>query len=111
MAELDTTVTLRGIEKIVDQIVQRFRPQKIILFGSLARGTPTEDSDVDLLVVMETEESPLHTAAQIAASIDHPFPIDILVRTPSKWEASLKRGGVFPTEVVVLYEAGDGRVG
>jgi predicted nucleotidyltransferase len=104
-----TTITLRDIQKIVQQIVEHFHPQKVILFGSYAHGTPTEDSDVDLLVVMETEEPPLHAAARIAAAIDHPCALDILVRRPADLEASLARKGVFATEVlttgVVLYEA------
>jgi predicted nucleotidyltransferase len=104
-----TTLTSMDIQKIVQQIVAHFHPQKVILFGSYAHGTPTEDSDVDLLVVMETEEPPLHAAARIAAAIDHPCALDILVRRPSDLEASLARKGVFATEVlttgVVLYEA------
>ena len=104
-----TTVTLRDIQKIVQQIVDHFHPQKVILFGSYAHGTPTADSDVDLLVVMETEEPPLHAAARIAAAVDHPCALDILVRSPSDLEASLARQGVFATEIlttgIVLYEA------
>jgi uncharacterized protein len=104
-----TTLTSMDIQKIVQQIVAHFHPQKVILFGSYAHGTPTEDSDVDLLVVMETEEPPLHAAARIAAAIDHPCALDILVRRPSDLEASLARKGVFATEIlttgVVLYEA------
>jgi predicted nucleotidyltransferase len=103
------TVTLRDIQKIVQQIVAHCQPQKVILFGAYARGTPTADSDVDLLVIMETEEPPLHAAARFAAAIDHPCALDILVRRPADLEASLARQGVFATEVlttgVVLYEA------
>jgi len=106
---IKTRATLKGIQQIVQQIVDRFHPRKVILFGSYARGTPTADSDVDLLVVMETDENPLHTAARISASIDHPFPLDILVFRPSELQASFERQGIFATEVmtngVVLYEA------
>lgn len=109
MPEVKMAVTLRSIQKIVRQIVEHFRPQKVILFGSYAYGVPTMDSDVDLLVMMDTEEKPIHVAARIAATIDHPFPLDIIVFTPSDWNASLTRKGVFATEVmmkgVVLYEA------
>ena len=112
---MQTTISLPGIQKIVQQIVERFQPRKVILFGSYAYGKPTEDSDVDLLVVMETEGNPIHTAARIAASVDHPFPLDILVFRPSDLQASFERKGVFATEVmtrgVVLYEARDNRVG
>lgn len=109
MAEVETNVTLKCIKGIADQIVEHSHPQKIILFGSYAYGTATVDSDVDLLVMIDTEEKPLHVAAQIAAAIDHPFPLDIIVFTPSDWNASLKRKGIFATEVmakgIVLYEA------
>jgi predicted nucleotidyltransferase len=112
-----TVVSVRSseIQNVVEQIVGRFRPQKVILFGSYAYGTPTADSDVDLLVVMDTPEPPLHMAARIAAAIDHPFPLDVLVLRPADVDASLARSGVFITEVVargrVLYEAGNPGVG
>src|SRR2546430_9134472 len=103
--------TFEGIRNVTRQIVQQFHPQKVILFGSYAYGQPTEDSDVDLLVVMDTDESPLHVAAKIAAAIEHPFPLDIVVRTPAEFVAAVQRKGVFATEVatkgVTLYEAGD----
>jgi len=109
MAEVKKDVTLRHIKEIAHQIVEHSHPQKIILFGSHAYGTATVDSDVDLLVMIDTKEKPLHVAARIAAAIDHPFPLDIIVFTPSDWNASLKRKGIFATEVmtkgIVLYEA------
>jgi len=107
--ETQKSVSLKDIREIVRQIVDRFQPQKVILFGSYAQGKPTEDSDVDLLVVMETNEQALHAAARISAAIDHPFPLDILVFRPSELKASLERKGSFVTEVmtkgIVLHEA------
>jgi uncharacterized protein len=109
MNKIENTATLDDIREIVQQIAERFRPQKVILFGSYAQGTPTKDSDVDLLVIMETNEQALHAAARISAAIDHPFPLDILVFRPSELKASLERKGVFATEVMakglVLHEA------
>jgi predicted nucleotidyltransferase len=109
MGNVETAVTLERIHGIVRQILDRFHPTKIILFGSYAQGEPTEDSDVDLLVVMETEEPPLHAAARISSAVDHPLPLDIIVITPSELEASLQRRGIFATQVTregtVLYEA------
>jgi predicted nucleotidyltransferase len=102
---------LTGIRNVTRQIVQQFHPHKVILFGSYAYGQPTEDSDVDLLVVIDTDESPLHVAAKIAAAIEHPFPLDIVVRTPVEFASAVQRRGVFATEVatkgIMLYEAGD----
>ena len=44
---------------IVKKIVFGYSPQKIILFGSLAHGTPTKDSDVDLLIIKDTDYRPI----------------------------------------------------
>lgn len=108
-------VTLEQVRSVTRQVVEQFHPQKVILFGSYAYGQPTEDSDVDLLVVIDTDEPPLHVAAKIAAAIDHPFPLDILVRTPEEFGAAVHRKGVFATEVatkgVIMYEAGGEGVG
>ncbi len=104
-----TAITLNEIRRVVHQIVERFDPQKVILFGSYADGKPTIDSDVDLLVVMNTEEEPIYAAARIAAAVDHPFALDIVVFAPHSLEASFQRKGSFATEImtrgVVLYEA------
>lgn len=104
-----TSITVNDIRRVVQQIVEGFAPQKVILFGSYADGKPTADSDVDLLVVMDSEEEPLHTAARISSAIDHPFALDIIVTKPSTLDASFKRRGNFATEImtrgVVLYEA------
>lgn len=106
---MNTTIALEDIRQVVQQIVERFHPQRVILFGSYASGVPTQDSDVDLLVVMNTDQEPIHAAAHIAAAVDHPFALDILVFKPSVLQASFERKGVFATEVmtkgVVLYEA------
>lgn len=109
MSETKNTVTLRDIREIVQQIVERFRPQKVILFGSYAQGKPTQDSDVDLLVVMETNEQALHAAARISAAIDHPFPLDVLVMSPEEFEETkaVVGGLAYPAHHwgKVLYEA------
>ena len=112
MLETRTTASADDIQGIVQQIVQRFHPRRVVLFGSYAQGAPREDSDVDLLVIMDTDEQPLRAAARIAAMVDHPFPLDIIVLRPSEFTASLERKGVFATTVMrtgkVVYEAGDG---
>jgi uncharacterized protein len=103
------TVTLKAIRRLAAQIAKAFCPNRIILFGSYAAGKPTLDSDVDLLVVMDTPEAPIHTAARISAAVEHLFPLDILVLRPADLDASRKRRGSFATEVstkgLVLYEA------
>ncbi len=84
-------------------------PEKVILFGSYAYGKPIPDSDVDLLVVMESDERRAQRAMHIERELlDVPFPMDILVRTPAEIAERLKIGDYFMQEVLnqgqVLYE-------
>ena len=102
------------IRRFARQVAERFRPDKIILFGSYAYGTPHEDSDVDILVIMPTWNQ-LSMAARISIAIDPPFPLDIIVRTPKEMKWRLSDGDLFHTEIVskgkVLYEKDDAGVG
>lgn len=93
------------------RITQAFDPQRIILFGSHAYGHPTPDSDVDLLVVMESSERPAVRAARVSRVLrPRPFPMDILVRTPDELRHRLEIGDYFIREILergkVLYERG-----
>jgi len=101
--------TPEELERIVDQIVDNFHPRKIILFGSYAYGRPNRDSDVDLLIVMESKERPARLSGKISAAIKHPFPIDILVKTPQQIERRLAIGDPVVKEAtskgMVLYDA------
>lgn len=73
------------ILQMVTRIVERFQPDKIILFGSHARGTAGPDSDVDLLVVMRVEGSRRRQAAAIdGALLDRELPLDLVVITPEE---------------------------
>lgn len=73
------------IEKMVQVIVRRFQPLKVILFGSRARGQADPDSDVDLLVVMPYLEDKRKTAVEIRRSLEG-FPVskDVVVTTPDE---------------------------
>jgi len=93
----------------VERIVQELQPEKIILFGSYAYGTPSPGSDVDLLVIMETEESSKERSWAVSRLlIPRPFPVDILVRTPQEIQRALAKGDFFIREIIaqgrVLYE-------
>ena len=70
MVWLKTTATERDIAEVVAQIVEHFHPQQVVLFGSYASGTPTPDSDVDLLVVMETPLRNVEQAVEIRKAVD-----------------------------------------
>jgi len=75
----------RHIQQMVKRIVTQFHPEKIILFGSHARGDGTADSDVDLLVVMNVSGSKRQQATAIDLSLGGiPLPADIIVATPKE---------------------------
>lgn len=102
-------VTRRQINSVVRKIVDEFSPEKIILFGSYAYGKPTVDSDVDLLVVMESDEQPVRRSTRVVSKLlDFPFPMDVLVRTPQEVMRRLSAEDYFFREIVqqgqVLYE-------
>jgi len=97
------------LPKAVQRIAQALRPDKIILFGSYANGTPTPDSDVDLLVVMNTSASSKERSWAVSQLlIPRPFPVDILVRTPREIKQALDQRDFFIHEILtqgkVLYE-------
>ena len=75
------------IDKMVRRIVKEFKPEKIILFGSYARGTPTRDSDVDLLIIMPVSGSKREKRIEIGVALhDIRIPKDIIVATPDEVE-------------------------
>ena len=83
-----TEAEIQGVlEGIVERITERFRPEKIILFGSYARGTQTADSDADLLIVMNVPESKRSAAVEIdLVLVGIPIPTDVIVVTPEDVE-------------------------
>ncbi len=102
-------VPAAAIEQVVKQIVERFHPQKIILFGSHAYGKPHTESDVDLLVVMETDLTGAQQAVKILQAITLNFGVDLVVYTPQRLNQRLQWGDSFLREVItkgrVLYES------
>src|SRR5580693_6458876 len=92
-------VPMRLIRRFARQVAERFQPDKIILFGSHAYGTPHADSDVDILVIVPTRNQ-LDQAAKISLAIDPPFPLDVIVRTPHAMRWRLAEGDSFLREVM-----------
>ena len=75
----------KQIRQMVDRIVERFHPEKIILFGSHARGDAGPDSDVDLLVVMPVDGSKREKQLEIRLALhDIPTSEDVVVVTPEE---------------------------
>src|ERR1700719_1283437 len=107
-------IPMRLIRRFARQVAERFQPEKIILFGSYAYGTPHADSDVDILVIMPARNQ-IDQAVKISLDIDPPFPLDIIVRTPHNMQWRLAEGESFLREITtkgkVLYEKNDTGVG
>jgi predicted nucleotidyltransferase len=92
----------REIKKWCERVAREFRPEKIVLFGSYARGTPTEDSDVDVLVVMPLVrgQRDVRQAAAIREHVRASFPMDVIVRSPREIARRLARGDGFIADVL-----------
>ena len=105
-------VEVSQVRELGERIARQFQPERIILFGSYAYGTPDENSDVDLLVVMEHAERGAGQAIKILNAVAPPFAVDLLVRTPEEIERRLAWNDFFLREVVekgtVLYDASHG---
>lgn len=99
----------KSLRPAVQKIVDELNPEKIILFGSYAYGSPNPHSDVDLLVVMKTKASLKERSWKVSRLLlPRPFPVDLLVKTPKEIERALKSGDFFLREILtrgkVLYE-------
>jgi uncharacterized protein len=110
-------IPLSAIRRFARRIAERFHPEKIILFGSYAYGTPHADSDVDLLVIMPARNA-IDQAIRIDLAFERPFSVDLHVRTPYQIRQGLKDlddRDWFLYEVMtkgkVMYEAPHGSVG
>ncbi|RMF59071.1 MAG: nucleotidyltransferase domain-containing protein, partial [Calditrichaeota bacterium] len=102
------TGQMQEIQKKAAAIAARYHPQKIILFGSQASGDANAHSDIDLLVILETNRPTFEVSVEIAMMLDHNIPIDILVKTPGEVSRRLEMGDFFYRNILdnglVLYE-------
>ena len=102
------TVIEDSIKGFVNDVINRFNPERVILFGSNASGNATPDSDVDILVVMDFKSRPHQQAFKIRRTIKRSFPLDLLVRRPADIDRRLRLGDFFIKEIMregkVLYE-------
>ena len=102
-------VSMSRIREFSRRIAVEYRPERIVLFGSYARGAVTPDSDVDMLIVMPFEGRSVHKSVEIRLKLRPPFPVDLIVRTPEMVRRRLEMGDNFIRDILetgkVLYEA------
>ena len=100
----------KTLPQAVKRLAEELDPEKIILFGSYAYGTPTPDSDVDLLVIMNTKQKTKDRYLTVGRLLrPRQFPVDIIVKTPQEVENALAdKRNFFIHDIVargkVLYE-------
>ena len=104
-------IEAKKIDDIVYRIANKFDPDKIILFGSYAAGNPTDDSDVDLLIIKDTGLPRHRRSFDIQKSlIGSMIPMDILVYTTKEFEQEKNEKNSFLYSAIrtskVLYERG-----
>jgi len=73
------------LDNITEQIVTQYSPNKIMLFGSQAKGRATAKSDIDLCVVVDTQNK-RRLIADMYYTLESEKPVDILIYTPNEWE-------------------------
>lgn len=106
----------RDIKQVIDKMVQllvtQYSPKMIILFGSFAGGIPHQDSDIDLLIIKETEERFIDrwcTVHNILTGTHRSIPLDTLILTPQELDYRIARGDQFISNIIesgqLLYAA------
>ena len=85
-------VSPEALADFTSALVHNFAPEKVILFGSMARGQARWDSDADILVIMPFEGRPLAMIREIRRACRPEFPLDLLIRRPEDIEPRYRWG-------------------
>lgn len=103
-------ISRKAIQQYCDAIAAAFKPRKIILFGSYAYGKPTEDSDVDVMVVMPEKRFRRDLGYRIRMKVPASFPVDVLVEPEKRLADRIQDRESFILDVTekgrVMYEGG-----
>ncbi len=102
------TMLEEKINKIVEKL-KKLNPEKIILFGSFAYGRPDKNSDLDLLIIMDSQKKSAERIREVSRLLrPRIFPMDVIVKTPEEIEKRIKLGDPFIIHILkegkVLYE-------
>ncbi|MBI4022259.1 MAG: nucleotidyltransferase domain-containing protein [Candidatus Andersenbacteria bacterium] len=75
------------IDEVKEAIIAGYNPDEIVLFGSAARGDFTQGSDLDLLIVKETDKKPMQRVREVVNCLPHTTDVDVIVLTPQEKRA------------------------
>lgn len=99
----------KNIKKIVSSLKEKYKPEKIILFGSYAGGRLTSTSDIDLLIVKKTTKNFYDRLREVVTLCDYEVGVDFLVYTPEEFKEEAKNNLFFKKEILekgkVIYDA------
>lgn len=97
MSDIDLN---KEIDYIAEQIVHKYKPQKIILFGSAARGKFTLDSDLDFFIVKDDPRPGGERIYEVSGMFEHNVAVDVLVYTPTEVKKCLEWGDPFVKDIL-----------
>ena len=100
----------KEIKSITEQLIRLYKPEKIILFGSLAKGQINQGTDIDLFIIKsDVPELGVDRIRQLDALIKYRLATDFIVYRPAELEQRLKLGDPFVKSILeegkVLYDA------
>lgn len=102
-------IDMQKIHDFSEEVVSKFRPERIVLFGSYAYGKPSPDSDVDVLIIIPFEGKNPEKATEIWLATKPDFPVDLMVRKPEEIQKRLALGDPLIQEILQkgtsLYES------
>lgn len=103
------------LQAILQSLVERIQPEKVVLFGSYANGTATPESDIDLLVILESDLRRDRRQEAISQALrPRRVPVDILAYTPTEVQRCMESPTSFVRHILttgkVLYDRHSGRL-
>lgn len=104
---MTTNQVQNQIDSITSQLIQKYKPEKIILFGSAAGGSMTPDSDLDFFIVKDDKQDHYHRMVEVYRLVDKEIAADFIIYTPQEFSERLKMGDPFIKSIIsegkVLY--------
>ena len=89
------------INSIKDQLIKKYKPQKIFLFGSSVTGNMTNDSDLDFLIIKDDKKDSYNRIVEVYGLIEKNIAADFIVYTPQEFSDKLKLGDPFITSILL----------